>query len=113
MQPQPVTASSQGIILFAQNYASHGFRQTAPRGSTVRELGELLAHEIGHFLFRLTHHEPPEPSPQGGFIVRDKTDFMRGGGSYDPQDRLGATSRREMERAFSTGTIPRPERSTR
>jgi hypothetical protein len=108
---EQVAAGSQGILLFAQTYADAHFRQTAPLGSEDRELGELLAHEIGHFLFNLSHYEEPEIT-SGAMHIVEKTDFMRPSGTFDPNDRLGATSRRQIDQAFREGAIPRPENPT-
>lgn len=108
---EPVAASSEGILLFAGSYTRLGYEQVVPRGDSSQEIAELLAHEIGHFLFGLTHNQPPQPTDEG-FVIRGKGDIMQGGAGMDPDDRLGATSRREMERALEEGEVPRPATAT-
>jgi hypothetical protein len=108
---EPVAAGSEGILLFAGAYNRLGYRQVAPRGDSGQEIGELLAHEIGHFLFRLTHNRPPEFTSEG-MVIHPKSDIMQGGGSMDPDDSIGPESRTEIEEAFRRGGIPRPETPT-
>jgi hypothetical protein len=107
----PVQAGSEGILLFAGTYSRLGYRQVAPAGSSDQELGELLAHEIGHFLFGLGHWEPMEEAEEG-FEAFAKTDIMRGGGGFDPRDHLGEASRVEIDEALATGRVARPEVAT-
>ena len=106
-----VAASDQGILLFAETYAAEGLRQVAPVGSSDPELGELIAHEIGHFLFNLTHYLPQRMEGMA-VIVDEKDDLMRSGGDFDPDDHFGAESRRQIDAAIEHGDIPRPERPT-
>lgn len=108
---EPVDATSEGILLFAGTYVRLGYRQVVPRGDSGQELGELLAHEIGHFLFGLTHNRPPEATDEG-IMIHPKTDIMRGGEQMDPNDSIGSDSRVEIDEAFQTGRIPRPATPT-
>ncbi|MCP4074614.1 MAG: DUF4157 domain-containing protein [Gammaproteobacteria bacterium] len=108
---QPVAAGSEGILLFAGAYQSLGYQQVVPRGDSGLEIAELLAHEIGHFLFHLSHNRPPEVT-NAGVTIRSKTDIMRGGGAMDPNDSFGETSRQEIDEAFESGGIARPESAT-
>lgn len=108
---EPIATTSEGILLFAGTYHRLGYRQVVPRGDNGQELGELLAHEIGHFLFGLTHNRPPEATDEG-IMIHPKTDIMRGGEQMDPNDSIGPESRAEIEEAFRSGNIPRPATTT-
>lgn len=103
-----VATGSEGILLFAGTYSRLGYAQVAERGSTDQELGELLAHEIGHFLFGLGHYEPLDVLGEQA-VIRDKTDIMRASAEFDPQDHLGAASRAEIDTALSEHNVPHPE----
>jgi|GEM_PF-2918014 len=108
---EPIAATSEGILLFAGTYADASYQQVVPRGDNSNEIGELLAHEIGHFLFGMTHYQPP--SEEGGeFVIRPKGDIMGERATMDPNDSIGDLSRGEMNEAFESGNIPRPATAT-
>jgi len=77
------------------------YEQVVPRGDDSNELGELLAHEIGHFLFNLTHYHAPS-FENGQMIIRSKTDIMGERISMDPNDSIGELSQLQIEEAFNS-----------
>jgi hypothetical protein len=112
---QPVTDASEGVILFAEVYAREGYRQRVGATSTEPELGELLSHEIGHFLFGLSHSDLVEDPATGGFIDVQRRGIMQQGhtGLVRSGERFSAESRRDIDEAFRTGgVIPRPQTPT-
>lgn len=112
---QPVTDASQGVILFAEVYAREGYRQRVGATSTEPELGELLSHEIGHFLFGLSHSDLVYDPATGGFTDVQRRGIMQQGhtGLVGSEERFSAESRRDINEAFRTGgVIPQPQRPT-
>lgn len=106
---QPLSSNNLGILVFAQTISDSHLAQTVRKGDPGKEIAELLAHEIGHFLFNLSHGEEPTVMSTGGLFFPEKTDFMKGGSPYDPNDELGATSRQQVDQAIHTGSVPNPE----
>lgn len=110
-QDQPIDATSEGILLFAGTWVDEGYQQVVPRGDDRNEIGELLAHEIGHFLFNLSHYQPPVMEGDE-IMIRSKDDIMGERRNMDPNDSLGDLSREQVNEAFATGNIPRPATAT-
>jgi hypothetical protein len=113
---EPVVAASEGIILFAEAYVREGYRQRVGPTSTEPELGELLAHELGHFLFGLSHTDLVFDPTTGGFTAVPRRGIMQEGhtGLVGSEERFSPESRRDIDAAFRTGgVIPRPETPTR
>ena len=112
---QPIPVASEGIILFAEVYAREGYRQRVQATSTEPELGELLAHEIGHFLFGLSHGDLVHDPETGEFRDVQRRGIMQQGhtGLVGSEERFSVESRRDIEEAFRTGgVIPRPQTPT-
>ena len=112
---QPISDASQGIILFAEVYARYGYKQRVGPKSTEPELGELLSHEIGHFLFNLSHSDLVDDPATGGFKDVPRRGIMKQGhtGLVRSKERFSAESRRDIDKAFqSGGVIPQPQTPT-
>jgi len=112
---QPVVDANQGVILFAEVYAREGYQQRVGASSTEPELGELLAHEIGHFLFGLSHGDLVFDPATGGFRNVQRGGIMQQGhtGLTQSQERFSTESRHDIDEAFRTGGVfPRPQTPT-
>jgi len=112
---QPVVDANQGVILFAEVYAREGYQQRVGPSSTEPELGELLSHEIGHFLFGLSHGDLVFDPATGGFTDVQRRGIMQQGhtGLTQSDERFSTESRHDIDEAFRTGGVfPRPQTPT-